>query len=217
MTALHDTKLSFGVIVGGLAMWSSTAMAELKAPTFPKTFAGTMIDAYPVDAMRKGRSGGALVDLWTNEGGGIYKCDLVSLVGDEKLGRSTCKIVIRFRLEPAVDSAGTKTMGRHRILLTWLIPGSAQGREVAQTKQRPDLELTVDRLPTGSKRLDVVIVLEVKPDGIVQSCQPDAAAAAAYAKTACQNVSGIRFPASPAFEGAARPYITSATVRFVTN
>ena len=204
-------------ILVGLAMWPSTAVAGAAAPTYPKTFWATMLAAYPDNAGRKGLSGGALVDLWGNKAGIIHRCDFITSIGDASLARTICSTVLRKKLTPAVDAAGMKAMGRQRVLLKWTTPGNAQAREVSQTVQQPELELTVARLPAGVKQVDAGLVLTVLANGSVKGCQPGADVSKDYAALACQQISAVRFPGSPAGEGASEPYITAATVRFVAD
>ena len=164
--------------------------------------------------MREGRSAGVLFEIWTDEKGAVYKCNLETFVGDEKLAKQMCGIFLRKRMNPARLGAGANAIGRLRSLFKLWTPGNAQATEVEETVQRPDVELTVNRLPGGVQSYDIKIVLVVDSSGKIASCRAEQSADPQFASVACTQLAALSLPAGTGPKGEPVPYVTEAKVRF---
>ena len=206
-------QLSFGAALV-LAVASSVVTAQAVAPTPTHTFLERMRQDYPFDAVQNGRSAGALVEIWTDERGSIYKCDLETFVGDEHLAKQICGIFLKKRMNPARVASGAPAIGRLRTLFKLSAPGNAQATEVEETVERPDVELTVNRLPGGVQSYDIKIVLVVDSSGKIASCRAEQSADPQFASVACTQLAALSLPAGTGPKGEPVPYVTEAKVRF---
>lgn len=75
---------------------------------------------YPVDAMQNGEEGQVTVDWDVTEDGFAESCRVVRSSGSTSLDEVTCRIVaVRFRYDPARDSAGKPVRAKDSLTITW--------------------------------------------------------------------------------------------------
>ena len=99
----------------------------------------------------------------------------------------------------------------------WMtVPDTEQADVVARQELRPDVELTVNRLPAGQDKLDVGVALEIAATGAVVDCAVNKAdIPAPFAKLACDGARQLRVT-DVAVAGVRLPrFVINQKVRFV--
>ena len=203
------------LIAATLSAVPMAARAQMSAPVLSPDSAKRLHENYPRKAVHKGKSAAALVDLWSDARGQIYKCDLVGSAGDERLAGSVCELMKRVRLSPAEDDTGQPVTGRLRTLIKLSVPGTEEAKMVEEMVERPDLELTVNKLPGDAKTLEFDLAIAVEPMGQVRACEAASDAPSAYADVACDRVRAIEMPVGTGPDGTPQAYVTDAKARFV--
>jgi Gram-negative bacterial TonB protein C-terminal len=149
-------------------------------------------------------------------------CSAESGSGDPKLDAYTCSIIVkRAKFWPAKWLDGSPAYGVLRVPIAWVIGGPASHT------YRPDMELSVNRLPAGADSpLHVGLMIAVDETGRVVGCdQALPASTQLHAKTypelvsiACPQMMS-RFTALPAKDDKGEPVrsVQIAGVLFTTN
>ena len=104
--------------------------------------------------------------------GAIQNCTVDVSSGDRALDSYTCGLILkRAKLRPATWTDGLPAYGVIRQPINWWV-GDSPISEVARVKAiNPDLDLSVDRLPTGAPAIIAVeLEVAVDPDGKVSAC-----------------------------------------------
>lgn len=122
----------------------------------------------------------------------------------------------RTRLQPAVDSSGAPAHGKIFDMTKMALPDTEMGRNVMVAGKKPDLELTVEKLPpemNGS--LELKIVVEVGISGEVTNCEGEDAGEAAFSSAACSSLPREFMVAEVNGDGLSVPYVQEMTVLFL--
>lgn len=199
----------------GFLLFASGAVAALSAPT---GWDNTAFQEYPNWALRADLSTGALVELTIDPNARQVKCEILGVVGDQKLSQETCGILKRKRLTPATLRDGTPVFGIVRTVFKLFIPGTKQGDEVAAARQRPDVQLKVNTLPGAETAADVGVVVAVDEHGAVTDCTANKnEAQTRLAEVVCNSRSQLGPGMRTAPDGRPIAYVTAMKVRLSTS
>ena len=129
---------------------------------------------YPAGAKRRGEEGTVGFALLISQQGRIEKCSVTESSGFSELDNQTCAVMaVRGRFKPATDENGMAVYGFFSGRLTWRLPG-AKGRPARRAASGPpsDIELEVQRLPSGALEESIGIITKIDPTGRVILCEP---------------------------------------------
>jgi TonB family protein len=145
-------------------------------------------------------------------------CTITKSSGFEQLDKQTCWVAMkRVRFTPASDPTGQRTYGVYRSQVVWSRPD----REFVQGAPGPDLEVTVQALPTGTAKPPAVkIAYFVDSQGNPSSCSalPESARQPKeLIDAACSQFMAQAARAPVSANGSAVPAVKTAAVLFGTN
>lgn len=173
---------------------------------------------YPANYLRDEKSAAAVIEIIVTPDGKVAKCRELKTFGDEKFSNELCKLQNSRAWRRALDENGQPIYGVVRTLFRMFVPGTQQGNYIAHLAQEPDVELTVNRLPTPiANYLDVRVSLKVDASGVVTNCEARAepAISANYARIACVQAHQLKFD-RVLVEGVALPgFVIEQKVRFM--
>ncbi|WP_126172498.1 hypothetical protein [Altericroceibacterium xinjiangense] len=193
--------------------------SALVAASFDPNATPAIDRMYPRDALRDGRSAGAVVTLVVPPDRKLRSCTVGAVVGDEKLGRSMCSLIEKAnpRFRPAAGPDGQPAVGVIETYISLALPETKMGRAVKEVTASPDIRLTVNRLPADAgEALDLPVTALVDESGAVTLCEHVADAPAPFGDIACQQAGGITFP-PVADSGEAVSHVREVKVRFEAN
>lgn len=201
----------------GLSAFASVvAVLALSAPQFSERTAQQLQSEYPTWALRGGLSVAVVHTVFADPEGRVIRCDVVGVMGSERLAKYVCDRLKRTRLQPAVDSSGAPTHGKIFGMTKMALPDTEIGRNVMVAGRKPDLELTVAKLPpemNGS--LELKILVEVGASGEVAACEGENAEETAYSSAACSSIPQELLTAEVNDDGLSVPYVREMTVLFL--
>src|SRR5690349_13417021 len=99
-----------------------------------------LLDAYPIRALREGKSGAIYVRTWVDPAGKTYRCEVLQHFGGDAFRDVVCKPLLRLRQRPAVGPTGTATYGVVTTVIKYNTPG-ANDEEVKALRQPADITL----------------------------------------------------------------------------
>lgn len=109
------------------------------------------------------------IRVTVNSDGRADHCDIDFNGGNQQLADYTCNLIVRrARFEPARLQNGSPTYGVYRNSVFWAKPQPYKRRPPAA-----DLEVTVDRLPSGLRWYIVDAVVDVDANGQLSACNVD--------------------------------------------
>lgn len=205
----------FGFAVLGFVLLAP-ANAQMQGPRLVRV-ARAVQEAYPSDAVRREASVAALLEVWVDQNGKIFHCQLISSVGDERLAKEACSLVIRHgrgKIEPATDRAGRPAIGRMRDLLKMEVMESKDQEAVTRAWEPPEIELNVASLPNAEHTKDVDLLLSVEADGRVVDCAGAESKADPYVDAGCKSLVGNSFLSGRGPGNVPMPYVASVKLRF---
>ena len=125
---------------------------------------------YPTGALMRGEQGSVYFQLIVSPEGRVDSCTILISSGFKNLDDATCLLVTsRARFSPAQDDNGRPIYGTYRQLINWRIAGLAAPPQKAIT---PDVELTINRAPPGTKLpLQFTIRYFINAKGTTDHCQ----------------------------------------------
>jgi TonB family protein len=126
---------------------------------------------YPASAIRRREQGAVGFRLLISPEGRVARCEVIISSHSPDLDRATCDVIIaQSKFKPAKDEVGQPNYSMFIGRLTWLLPGHALG--VTAPPFQPDFEITVQKLPDGSRIKMVQIVTKFDPTGQLAVCEP---------------------------------------------
>lgn len=200
-------------VIGGMTVSLAIAASLLSAPVQT----GDQGITYPTDALAKEKSAAARIELLITPQGKIDSCRVLSVMGDDKFGRTFCQLTRSQRWQAAKDVQGLPIYGVVRSLIRMFVPSTLIGDQVRALSQVPDLDLTVIKLPSSSiNYFDAKVSVLVDGTGAAQACQPSAAALTqpSFAKIACEQARTLHFATPIAKTVALKAFVIEQTVRF---
>lgn len=110
---------------------------------------------YPSSALRRNQSAAALLELIVDPEGGLVDCITRATFGDEDLAEDICKLQSNAELTAARDAQGNAAYGVLRVLITYSIIQTEDGRDIHRL-QAPGYTYTVTgmRLRSGRRPPD---------------------------------------------------------------
>lgn len=193
-----------------LALIAASALAAAKWST-PVVAA----DDYPQTALLKQKSAVTMLELVIDPGGKVLKCTPSGTLGDAQLASDMCDIAKRKKAVPARDAAGTPVFGYRRDFGVLVLPGTAQADQIGDVRATPDIDIEVASVPAGTTTpVFVELTVAVDKAGKTAGCEFSSASPSAFAKVACQQVSGMAFDKLTDASGAPVGYVRSMVVRF---
>jgi hypothetical protein len=190
----------------------AAAAGNFMPPKFTADETRQLIESYPSAALDAKKSAAAVIDARVDPKGRISDCKATATYGDQDLVKLICGLVERIRIEPA-SVGGDASYGVVRHLVSFFIDDSA-GAKIRAIPEPADLELQVNKLPSGQTNLRVDANVLVDATGKPQACYADKDAPQAYADVACTQVSGITFGALKDDAGKPVSYVRSMIVDF---
>jgi TonB family protein len=133
------------------------------------------LNDYPTKAFEREWQGMTNFDVVVGPDGRPTDCKIAKSSGYEMLDRQACWVAMkRARFTPAVGTNGERAYGVYRSQIVWSRPDR---NELVQRSLGPDLEITVNRLPTGTAPPAVKLAYFVDAHGNPSACTalPDSA------------------------------------------
>ena len=188
--------------------------SQLAAPTSVGPPTWFKADDYPISHIQAGRSFELKIRLTVKADGSLQGCSIEHSSGDKEFDKYNCALVLsRAKFSPALAADGTPVIGVYRARVSWKMddrkPKSGTG----------DLELTVDKLPSGVESPAMVqLAIAVDSDGRPSDCAAgNADQNAALARIACaQLVQSFRAIPARLPTGELVPSVQTASVTFVS-
>jgi len=188
-------------------MFLAGAASSLTAPNLRNVLS---LDDYPRWALDQEAYAAALVDVSVDSTGVITNCRTISTIGSDRLGKELCKIVSRRHVTPARDTSGKPAPSRVSTMLTMFTWPPRE--DILKYEPSPDVVLIVQKLPRGNTTVNVDVVIEAEPSGVVSNCaSAKTDANAPLVKAACGSLLG-----STLDEKQAVRFVTTRKVQFKT-
>ncbi|MBV9062734.1 MAG: energy transducer TonB [Alphaproteobacteria bacterium] len=130
------------------------------------------VDDFPAYLQTAGVSRIVYVRITIRPDSTIQSCVAEVSSGDTKLDAYTCAIIQkRAKFLPATWTDGSPTYGVIRVPVSWLIAYAPMSEEDTLRSTVPDLDLSVDRLPKGARKIvGVNVVIAADENGHAVSC-----------------------------------------------
>ncbi len=157
-------------MVSGLLLASALAFA---APAnSPATW--TSDRDYPSGALRRREEGTVGFRLLIGPIGRVAQCGITESSGSSDLDKGTCEIIAAHsKFKPAIDEAGQRSYNFFDGHLTWILPGrSGPIRSRKPPPPQPNMELTVQKLPDGTREKTVRLITRLDAAGQMVACKP---------------------------------------------
>jgi hypothetical protein len=171
---------------------------------------------FPGTALREDQSAAALVAISMDQHGRVISCETRAVEGDPATANQLCAVAAKRRQIPARWTDGTPADGQIVTLLKLTVPNTREGNRIADLRQAPDLEWTVNRLPNEAWNAQITVALAVDSTGRVTDC------GAGRGETLAKLISAVcadtsRFGTFPVqtIAGKPIPYVTQRIVRLV--
>jgi TonB family protein len=150
-------------------MLSLVALAAAVAPV-PSNHWLSYLD-YPEGALRRSEQGASEFEAVVAPDGKADRCETVWTTGNAEMDRRVCAALMRrARFKPARGEDGLPSWGVYRSITSFWLPDEP-GASKYPLKRRPDLRLTVQSLPGGSKPpIFVTVDAAVDEQGALKSC-----------------------------------------------
>lgn len=125
---------------------------------------------YPDEAFVRKEQGTTAFDVLVSSDGRPIDCKIVTSSGSPTLDRRACQVAMRAsRFTPATAADGTPTYGVYRTQVRWAL----DPEQWAQMEVGPDVELSLNRLPSGAKQpVEIKYAYFVDAQGNASSCTP---------------------------------------------
>jgi hypothetical protein len=140
-------------------------------------------------SMRTRRSGAAIVDLVIKPDGRVMKCDTLALYGSDIVSTKICGAVLQMQWRPGTDASGNPTFWRMRTIIKMFWADEPDGALIGKIHSRPDLELTLRKLPAATKDgQDLWFGVAIDGAGKASECAPQGGKSfdAAIVSAACR-------------------------------
>lgn len=193
------------------------AASLLAAPSPRPGAVEAILDQYPSRYLAASKSAAVVIELIITTDGKIAQCRELAIAGNEDLGRLLCGMQSARFWRVATDARGKPVDGVFRTLISMRVPGTDEANMVRRQELRPDVELTVNRLPVPEQeKLDIAVSVEVDATGAVVDCAVNKAdIPAPFAKLACDGARQLRVT-DVAIAGVRLPrFVINQKVRFV--
>lgn len=198
------------------AFASFLAALALIAPQFSERTAKQFQSEYPTWALRSDLSAAVLHTMFVDPEGRVIRCEVVSVMGSERLAKDVCYRLKRTRLQPALDSSGTPVHGKIFSMTRMALPDTEMGRKVMYAQRAADLQLTVEQLPPEEgESKEIKIVIQVGEGGQVTACEGQNAEDVAYWSAACSSLEEEMMVVERSKDGLPVPYVQEMTVSFL--
>lgn len=209
-----------------MLLFALASLMSLPEPTnarLPDIRAIFSADDFPAYLQREGVSKIVYVRATVRPDGVLQSCGAEVSSGDRKLDAYTCELIVkRARFATAKWPDGTPAYGVLRVPVSWVISDSPLPADALLNATRPDLEISVNKLPKGAHKV-VAVELKVAADenGHVVACDEQPPFKGDPRKhfpelvpIACQQAATLRL--SPPTDDAAKPTrsIQSVSVQF---
>jgi len=157
-------------MVAGLVLASALAFAV--PANSPATW--TSDRDYPSGALRRKEEGVVGFRLLIGPTGRVEECEITESSGSSDLDKGTCEIIaIHSKFKPAIDEAGQRSYNVFDGRLTWVLPGrSGPFRIKKPIPPQPNMELTVQKLPDGTREKTVRLIARFDTAGQMVACEP---------------------------------------------
>jgi hypothetical protein len=191
---------------------AAAAASNFAPPEFRPKDVRRVMENYPQSALNAGQSAAALIEAEVDPKGRVTKCNALVGYGDKKLAGSICGIIEGMQIEPAKIQGAAAYGVAHEFVSLFL--DDDKGDKVAKLIAPADMELQVNKLPSGKSMVRVTANILVDAAGKPQACYAANDAPQAYADVACTQVSGLTFGVFK--DGAGKPvgYVRSPIIDF---
>ncbi|MCW1382378.1 energy transducer TonB [Novosphingobium sp. KCTC 2891] len=168
---------------------------------------------YPADALARGKSAAAAIEIRVDTEGRPQGCSVVRAIGDASLAKDICKITLKKRYNPARLRDGTPAFAVVTTMVRLYVPGTPDAQAVAAARLEPANVVKVASLRGGASSEDVGLVIAVDPSARVVQCGPKAEEQRTIAEAICEKPDLFHPSVVTDAKGAAMPYIAETTVR----
>lgn len=151
-----------------MSLFASLAAAVVAtAPTTPLPWFD--LNDYPTHAFEREWQGVTTFAVIVGPDGHAADCRILKSSGYAMLDRSACWAPMkRARFTPAIGADGQRTYGVYRSQVVWARPD----RSGIQRDVGPDLEITLNQLPSGTTAAAVKLAYYVDSTGSPSACTP---------------------------------------------
>jgi TonB family protein len=129
---------------------------------------------YPASALKRREEGTAGFPLLIGPKGRVARCTIMEPSGSTDLDAATCSMIVAHsKFRPATDESGQPSYNIYDGRLTWHLPGrSGPFRSKRPAPPGPTIELTVQKLPDGSREKMVWLIARYDATGQMAACEP---------------------------------------------
>jgi len=172
-----------------------------------------LADDYPTAALMRNQSGAVHMRYWADREGKVFRCEVLQVFGGEVFRPAACKSMIGIRFKPARNADGSASYGMITAFRTFVISGGrGAGREFISMRRPADL--TLRQAEAGSDSPDIMIAVQVQPDGSVGHCEGIDDAAETLVEGACAEAKRRGALKGTDAAGAPISYVTGLLVRY---
>lgn len=178
---------------------------------------------YPSWATKAEASAAAYIRLVLDPSGKPAECRTIKTIGDGRLGTQICDIVRTKRIAPATLRDGTPVYSVIETSIDMFLPDTVQGAVMMkeQLTAAPDAELQVSRLPDGSPRAVVRVIVAFDATGKAVDCEPAGpgtqGAIQVLAHLACEQRDMFDGAVFKTRDGQAVPHVEARRIAFSTS
>ena len=192
------------------------AASLMAVPQVTTRTARNIVQAYPISAMRQGKSGAVTVRIWIDPRGQVYRCEPLQLVGDAVFKQAACKDHRRWRVGVAKAADGTPAYGVLTMLVKYFRAHDEAGDRIQALPDAADMILRVSSNANQSYP-DVRVVVEVASDGTITHCEGIEGTADALTQRVCAAAIQQRTHIATDAAGNPVPYVEPLLVRIETS
>jgi TonB family protein len=129
---------------------------------------------YPSGAVKRKEEGAVGFQLLISPKGRVARCRVTDTSGSSDLDGATCAVIMdHSKFKSATDAKGQPSYTFYNGRLTWHLPGrSGPFRSKQPTPPLPAMELTVQKLPDGSREKMVWLIASFDAAGQMTACEP---------------------------------------------
>ena len=193
----------------------ASVVAALITPASVET--GALLKGY--GALNTEESAAVVIDALVRPDGRLVSCKEVAAVGERRLAKQICPMMTKMRWRPATDSSGKAVYGRVRDLYRFFTPDDRSGLKIAALQQKPDIEITVNRLPVKSRaevRLRLAVSLDENAQVIGCEAVEKKRAFAALVPLACAEAGKVALEPITSEDGTRTSFVTVLTAELRT-
>ena len=186
------------------------AAGLIAAPQSDAGLRQTVLNNYPVKAIREAKSGAVRMQVWIDPAGKVYRCEVVQLVGDEVFRTNACKPFAGQVVQHAVALDGSASYGMIAPFMRYV----TRGRMEREVRALPDpADITLDRTGAAAAAHDFKIVVQVEGDGRVSHCEGLEDAPVGFVERACARATESTQPIGTDEAGTPVRYVSELLVR----